>query len=478
MEHLNDLKNWIKLTEDEGVQKAIFKEGTGETSPEGYEVEVHYVGRLVSNGKVFDSSRDRNSTFKFVLGSGSVIKGWDIGVRSMKIGETADLKLSPEYAYGENGAGSSIPPNSTLLFEIELINFYEKMKSKYEMDMPEKMSIAKKLKEEGISYFSNKNFEEAAIKFDEAYSYLENPSEWDNNSEVTELSNSLLMNMSVCYNNLKKYELTVKKSTEALKLKDKNPKSFYCRGLAYANLCEFEKAEEDYKILCSILPTNDPAVDLLRKTIDEKQKDKAKRDKHLFKSFFKAPVYDDKPLVEKPKDISNEINPNNPKVFMDIQVGDSDSKRVEFELFEDKVPKTAANFKELCKGYLIDDKNITFKGSIFHRIIKSFMMQGGDFENANGTGGKSIYGRTFEDENFNYKHSKEGLLSMANSGPNTNGSQFFITFKETPWLDGKHVVFGRVIKGMEYIKEIEGVETDSQDKPSTSVKIIDCGELL
>ena len=477
MEHLNDLKNWIKLTDDEGVQKTIFKEDTGETPPDGYEVEVHYVGRLVSNGKVFDSSRDRNSTFKFVLGSGSVIKGWDIGVKSMKKGEVVDLKLSPEYAYGEKGAGSSIPPNSTLLFEIELINFYEKMKSKYEMDMPEKMSIAKKLKEEGIDFFINKKFEEASLKFDEAFSYLENPSEWDNTPEVIEISVSLLMNMSVCYNNLKKYELTVKKSSDALKLKDKNAKSYYCRGLAYANLCEFEKAEEDYKILCTLLPTNDPAIHILRKTIDEKQIEKTKRDKHLFKSLFKAPLYEDKPLVEKPKDISNEINHNNPKVFMDIQAGEGEIKRIEFELFEDKVPKTAANFRELCKGYNEDGKTITYKGSVFHRIIKGFMMQGGDFENANGTGGRSIYGRTFADENFSYKHSKEGLLSMANSGPNTNGSQFFITFKETPWLDGKHVVFGKVISGMEHIKEIEGIETDSQDKPLTVVKIIDCGEM-
>jgi peptidylprolyl isomerase len=475
MEHLNELKNWINLTEDGGVQKAIFQQGEGETPPDGYEVEVHYVGRLVSDGKVFDSSRDRNSTFKFVLGAGSVIKGWDIGVKSMKKGERADLKLTPEYAYGEKGAGKTIPPNSTLLFEIELIDFYEKLKSKYEMDLPEKLHNAKKLKEEGIAFFQQKKFEEAAAKFDEGYSYLENVSEHETSQEATDLSVSLLLNMSNCYNNLRKFELTRAKTTEALKLKE-NPKSYYYRGIAYAHLDTFDKAEEDYKKLCGLVPTDDPGVVYLRKVIDDRQKEKTQREKSLFKSFFKTPVYDDKPAIEKPKDVPDEVNPNNPKVFFDIKVGDKEPRRVEFELFLDKVPKTVINFKNLCLGNTEDPKQ-TYKGTIFHRVIKNFMMQGGDYENANGTGGASIYGRTFEDENFYYKHSKEGLLSMANSGPNTNGSQFFITFKETSWLDSKHVVFGRVVNGMDVVKEVEQLETDDQDKPKVEISIVDCGSL-
>lgn len=168
-----------------------------------------------------------------------------------------------------------------------------------------------------------------------------------------------------------------------------------------------------------------------------------------------------------------------PRVFFDITIGGEKIGRILFELYSDSVPKTAENFRALCtgeKGIGQRGKPLHFKGSIFHRIIRGFMCQGGDFTNSNGTGGESIYGEKFEDEGFETKHTVPGLLSMANSGKDTNGSQFFITCQPTPWLDGKHVVFGRVVKGMSVVRQLEQTKVEGE-KPAQVCAVADCGEI-
>ena len=161
-----------------------------------------------------------------------------------------------------------------------------------------------------------------------------------------------------------------------------------------------------------------------------------------------------------------------PRVFFDMVADDEKLGRIEFELRSDVVPKTAENFRALCTG----EQGFGYKNSTFHRVIPDFMCQAGDFTQHNGTGGKSIYGEKFDDENFELKHEGEGILSMANAGPGTNGSQFFICTVETAWLNGAHVVFGKVVEGMDIVKKIEEYGSSS-GATSKAIRIEDCGEI-
>ncbi|RKP05057.1 cyclophilin [Thamnocephalis sphaerospora] len=173
------------------------------------------------------------------------------------------------------------------------------------------------------------------------------------------------------------------------------------------------------------------------------------------------------------------MSARNTKVFFDVAISGKPAGRMVFKLFNETVPRTAENFRALCtgeKGLGRSGKPLHFKNSVFHRIIPGFMAQGGDFTRGNGTGGESIYGEKFADENFKLQHTGKGVLSMANAGPNTNGSQFFICFEKTPWLDGHHVVFGQITEGEEVLKSLE--RYGSRDgRTSERITIADCGEI-
>ena len=206
----------------------------------------------------------------------------------------------------------------------------------------------------------------------------------------------------------------------------------------------------------------------------------AAKEKHgtleALEEWMKTTVYGPKGTMDKTLKIRG-----NPRVYFDITLDGVAAGRVVMQLRKDVVPKTAENFRALCTGVKADgtklEEGFGYKNSTFHRVIPDFMCQGGDFTNHNGTGGKSIYGEKFADENFTLKHTGPGLLSMANSGPASNGCQFFVTCDACDWLDNKHVVFGKVVDGMLTVRKIEAVAVGANSKPKLPIVVTQSGEM-
>mmetsp|Transcript_12707 Transcript_12707/g.16517 ORF Transcript_12707/g.16517 Transcript_12707/m.16517 type:complete len:492 (+) Transcript_12707:95-1570(+) len=467
-----------------GLLKKVLKEGNGEKPQDGFEITAHYTGYLMDGSK-FDSSRDRGTEFKFVIGKGQVIKGWDLGFASMSKGEHAVLTIKSEYGYGESGSPPKIPGGATLVFDVELIDFGPKKKEKWDMTTRERIDEALEHKKVGNEAYKAGDNAEAYKEYENGLDYiqyLDGASE-EESKESDALKLSLQLNAAQAAIRCGEFKDAVKQSSDAIATDNESIKAWYRRGHAYLSSGFLDKAKADLLHAYSLDKNNimvKKELGILKQKIIESKK----KEKDTFGNIFKkvGSIYGDKktPLPE----LAHDQHKDCPKVFFDIEIGGEAQGRIEMELFKDTVPKTAENFRALCTGEKgnctspgNEDKPLSYKGCTFHRVIKDFMIQGGDFTNGNGTGGESIYGTKFEDENFVSKHTEPGLLSMANSGPGTNGSQFFITTKATPHLDGKHVVFGRVTNGMDVVEKIENTESDTGDKPKKDVVIADCGEL-
>jgi len=456
--------------------------------PSGYEVQAHYTGTLEKDGSKFDSSRDRGQPFKFTIGKGQVIKGWDEGFGSMKVGEKSILKINSDYGYGDTGSPPKIPGGATLLFDVELLGFEEKRKEKWEMSQQERLIRAKILKEKGTNFFKEKSFMEAAACYEDAANYAVDEgvsgNDIERGSEDLTLYVSCNSNAAMCHIKNKNWMDSIKACNNVLEIdaeRDSNIKVLYRRGLSRIHIGMLKEAKVDlmaaYKIDSKNKDVRKALADLKVAFANQKKKEKAAFGGIFSKGGRSVDIYGDKagPVVPNAKG-------DNPHVYFDIKHGETTLGRIIMQLYKDITPKTAENFRALCtgeKGVGQSGKRLHYKGCSFHRVIKDFMIQGGDFTAGNGTGGESIYGEKFNDENFIIKHTRGGLLSMANSGPGTNGSQFFITSKETPHLDGKHVVFGHVVgDGLEsVVRKIEDVPKGPSDKPEIAVVIEDCGQM-
>ncbi|EPR59296.1 peptidyl-prolyl cis-trans isomerase [Toxoplasma gondii GAB2-2007-GAL-DOM2] len=459
---------------DKGVFKKILKEGDGPQPQPGEEVVVHYTGTLL-DGTKFDSSRDRDSPFKFIIGEGQVIRGWDLGVMKMKRGERAMLTIQPDYGYGASGSPPVIPPNSVLKFDVELLDSHPKPKDKWEMNVGEKLEGANAEKERGNEAFKKGGYAEAAAAYREGLDFFSFSENWtdEEREQQKRLELPLRLNLATCCNRLGEFSEAIEQTTKALEMDPESSKGWYRRGVARMAVGQLDEARHDFVQAAKLDPKNVEIRRELEKCKKKIEEVRAKEKSAFGNIFKKVDLYTEKQGV---RNVSK-----CPKVYMDIKVGDNAPKRVVFALYNDTVPKTAENFRALCTGEKGEGKKgkpLCFKNSLFHRVIPGFMMQGGDFTNGDGTGGESIYGPQFNDEKFVDQHTGRGQLSMANCGPNTNSSQFFITFGPAPHLDGKHVVFGEVVEGQDVLDEVEDVETDkSNDRPKQDVQIVDCGEV-
>jgi len=461
------------------VREVITPGNSGEHPTAGMVVKVHYTGKIASTGEVFDSSVTRGRLFEFPLGQGRVIQGWDDGVIQMEKGEKCILRIPAAMGYGAAGSSPAIPPDADLDFEVELFDFHEKKKEKWELTEAEKIAEAKKAKETGNTAFKAGKMEEAREAYEESISFFDDVmQDWADSEaakERDEIYVSANLNLAQVCIKTSDFNGGLKAASDALSMSSKNEKALYRQITCALALNELGQAKSQLSFWLKEVNSQSREARELHTKYTEKLAEKKKSDKNAFGGLFKKSLYTEKDEIPKPKgprDVSKL-----PHVYFDVVQGEESLGRITFALYNDTVPKTAENFRQLCIGNYEGKSHLTYVNAPFHRVIPGFMMQGGDITMGNGMGGESIYGEKFADENLTEDmHTKRGLLSMANAGPNTNGSQFFVCFKDTPHLDGKHAVFGEVVDGWEVLDKVEGVELD-EEKPKTKITISACGEI-
>lgn len=276
-----ELEAFVNLTEDGALKKRIIKEGTGEYVPNGANVEVHYVGTLYSSGEKFDASRDRGTPFTFRIGQGQVIKGWDVGVKSMRVGELADLLCEPDYGYGARGSPPTIPPNSTLKFEVEVLGYEEVAETPQQH-----FAAAQKKREEGNALFRGQSIRAAKSAYSKALEHIDSSEGAGDGEEIRKMKIAVLGNLSMCGLKLGETNAAVGWCQQVLALEPSNTKASYRLGQAYQALSEFDSAIEALNQGIKADEAGSGDLKTLMAHVRKAKMEAGKKEKAMYKNMF------------------------------------------------------------------------------------------------------------------------------------------------------------------------------------------------
>mmetsp|Transcript_24088 Transcript_24088/g.72286 ORF Transcript_24088/g.72286 Transcript_24088/m.72286 type:complete len:588 (+) Transcript_24088:38-1801(+) len=406
---------------------------------------------------------------------------FDDVLKTMRLGEVCDVKVKA-------GSEEGLPADKDVTVRVTLKSF-EKAPVSHEMaDDAERLAYLDSLKANGNGWYKKGDLKRAKRRYEKAVAFGEYEGD-DVKKALTPIQGNLAMVATAA----KDWPECVARCDTVLKADGANVKALYRKGVALGKMKDYEPAIAALKKAVELDGANKAAKKALRDTMLAKKEAKRLEKQQYGGMFDKLQGFASSNRPKDPPgerfDDSDEDDYDPPaaapkyehepakckRAFFDITIGGEAKGQITFELYADTVPKTVNNFLAICEGD--NDKKLTYEGCAFHRVIKGFMIQGGDMTKGDGTGGESIFGGKFDDENFIDRHDEAGLLSMANAGKNTNGSQFFITTVPTPHLDGKHVVFGRVLEGMDVVRLIEDAKCAPDNKPLDPCVIAKCGEV-
>lgn len=467
-EFVLDLQEFEKVTADGGVLKKAYVKGENEEAhaQDKYTVWLKYVVRSVE-GEILDVSQNdswKNKEHQFVVGSKEVIQGLDEIAKNLARKEKARFWVRNDYAFGAGGSWPKIGANSDLIIDCEMMGFRRPHKDKLFLRNNEVLPYVLKRKEKGNSWYKNQDFKRAIHEYKSCVKCISFVDDERYKPDLAPVAVQLLGNLCAAHLAVKNYRRVIKYASEVLKLDPTNEKALFRR---YKALRSFpDRVEESRKDLLSAIRIS-PKNREFRKEYDSllaEIKAHRERDRAAYGSIFEnkgQEIYTEKQTV---------------KVFFEIARKRKILGRVEMQLFSHLVPKTCENFRQLCLGHA--ESGLTYRKTIFHRVIPDYLIQGGDVTMQRGQSGKSIYGDVFDDENFEKSPNRSGLLLMANSGKNTNQSQFFITLSaDNEAFEGQYVVFGKVTSGMNVLRQMASCEVDEEDMPVEDIFVFKSGQV-